>query len=90
MIHSYFESNYGNLPPALSKRGGDLPHGLEKRLRREEILPPGLQNRVEPLPSELEHQLPRLPWGYTRVFLSGRVLILADGGEVVDLMFIYH
>ena len=90
LIHSYFRSNYGNLPPALAKRGGDLPSGLEKHLHRDETLPPGLQKRIEPLPAELDRQLPRLPRGYSRVFLSGRVLVLSGDGQIVDLMFIYR
>jgi len=90
LIHSYFQSNYGNLPPALAKRGGDLLPGVEKHLRPEEILPLDLQNRVEPLPGELERQLPRLPLGYSRVFLSGRVMILAADGEIVDLILSYR
>ena len=90
LIHSYFRSNYGNLPPGLAKRGGDLPPGLEKKVRRDGTLPPGLQRRVEPFPAELERQLPRLPYGYSRVVLSGRALILADDGQIVDLMFIYR
>ena len=90
LIHSYFKSNYGNLPPGLAKRGGNLPPGLEKHMRRDGTLPPGLQKRVEALPSELERQLPRLPFGYSRVVLSGRVMILAGDGQIVDLMFIYR
>ena len=90
LIHNYFQSNYGNLPPGLAKRGGDLPPGLEKQFRREGTLPPGLQNRMEPLPGELERQLPRLPLGYSRMVLSGRVMILAGDGEIVDLMSIYR
>ena len=90
LIHNYFQSNYGNLPPGLAKRSGDLPPGLEKQFRREGTLPPGLQKRVEPLPGELERQLPRLPLGYSRMVLSGRVMIVAGDGEIVDLMFIYH
>jgi hypothetical protein len=90
LIHNYFQSNYGNLPPGLAKRDGALPPGLEKQLRREGTLPPGLQKRMEPLPGELDRQLPRLPLGYSRVVLSGRVMILAGDGEIVDLMFIYR
>jgi len=90
VIHNYFQSNYGNLPPGLAKRGGDLPPGLEKQFRRDGTLPPGLQRRMEPLPGELERQLPRLPVGYSRMVLSGRVMILAGDGEIVDLMFIYR
>ena len=90
VVHNYFQSNYGNLPPGLAKRGGDLPPGLEKQFRREGTLPPGVQKRMEPLPGELERQLPRLPVGYSRMVLSGRVMILAGDGEIVDLMFIYR
>lgn len=90
LIHSYFQSNYGNLPPGLITREGHLPPGLEKRLRPDEILPPALQNRVEPLPEELERQLPRLPFGYSRVVLSGRVIVLDGDNQIVDLMFIYR
>lgn len=90
LIHSYFQSNYGNLPPGLVAREGHLPPGLEKRLHPDEILPPALQNRVEPLPDELERQLPRLPFGYSRVVLSGRVIVLASDNQIVDIMFIYR
>jgi hypothetical protein len=67
-----------------------LPPGMEKRLHPDEILPAALQNRVEPLPEELERQLPRLPSGYSRVVLSGRVIVLANDNQIVDLMFIYR
>jgi hypothetical protein len=90
LIHNYFQSNYGNLPPGLAKRGGDLPPELEKYLRREGTLPASLQKLMEPLPSELERQLPNLPMGYSRVAFSGRVLILAGDGEIVDLMLSYR
>jgi hypothetical protein len=90
LISSYFKSNYGNLPLGLAKRGGDLAPGLEKHLRRDETLTPGLQKRMEPLPAELTHQLPMLPFGYSRAFISGRVLILADDYQIVDVMLIYH
>jgi hypothetical protein len=90
LIHSFFQSNYGNLPPALAKRGGDLPPALEKRLRREETLPSDLQDQAVPLPGELERQLPSLPRGYSRVVLLGRVMILQSDGQIVDLMFTYR
>jgi hypothetical protein len=90
MIRSYFYSNRRNLPPGLAKRDGDLPPGLERRLRRDGTLPPGLQRRVEPFPWELNRRLPRLPEGYSRVVIAGRALIVADNGRIVDLMFIYR
>ncbi len=90
LIHSYFQSNYGNLPPGLVTREGHLPPGVEKRLHPDETLPTALQNRVEPLPEELERQLPRLPFGYSRVVLSGRVIVLDGNNQIVDVMFIYR
>jgi hypothetical protein len=90
LIRSYFQSNYGNLPLALAKRGGDLPPGLEKHITRDETLAPGLQKRVAPLPAELQRRLPGLPFGYSRVFLLGRVLNLSDDGQIVDVMSVYN
>ena len=86
IIHSYFRSNRRNFPPGLAKRNGDLPPGLERHLRRDGTLPPGLQKRVEPFPEDLDDRLPALPRGYSRVFLSGRALILARDGRIVDLI----
>ncbi len=86
IIHSYFRSNRRNLPPGLAKRNGDLPPGLEKHLRRDGTLPPGLQKRVEPFPEDLDERLPALPRGYSRVFLSGRAIILARDGRIADLI----
>jgi hypothetical protein len=90
LIRSYFQSNYGNLPPRLARRGDDLPPGQQKHIGRYETLPPGLQKRVEPLPAELQRRLPALPFGYSRVFLLGRVLNLGDDGQIVDVMSIYN
>jgi hypothetical protein len=90
LIRSYFQSNYGNLPLALAKRGEDLPPVLEKQITRDETLPPGLQKRVAPLPAELQRRLPALPFGYSRVFLLGRVLNLSDDGQIVDIMSVYN
>jgi hypothetical protein len=90
MIRDYFRSGRGGrgLPPGLAKRNGDLPPGLEKQLRRNGTLPPGLQRRVEPFPVELDRRLEPLPREYSRVILSGRAMILRDGDEIVDMIFI--
>jgi hypothetical protein len=85
IIRSYFRGGQG-LPPGLAKRGGKLPPGLEKHLQRNGTLPPGLQKRIQPFPSELSQQLPRLPTGYSRVFLAGRALILDRNHKILDLM----
>lgn len=87
LIRSYYGGSSG-LPPGLAKRGGRLPPGLEKQLRRNGTLPPGLQKRVEPFPAELTRQLPPLPSGYSRVIVAGRALILGRNNTILDLMAI--
>ena len=64
------------LPPGLAKRGGNLPPGLEKHLARNGQLPPGLQKRLEPLPVELNRQLPPLPEYWERVIVERDVILL--------------
>jgi hypothetical protein len=86
VIHDYYGSHYSNLPPGLAKRGGDLPPGLEKQLRRNGTLPPGLQKRVEPLPHDLEMRLPPLPERSRRVTIGGRIMILDDHNSILDVM----
>lgn len=86
IIRDYYAGSTSNLPPGLAKRGGHLPPGLERQLQRNGTLPPGLQKRVEPFPAQLERQLPRLPSGYSRVYLEGRALILDRNNKILDLM----
>ena len=62
-IFGYYANPSRGLPPGLAKRGGNLPPGLEKQLVRNGTLPPGLEKRLEPLPVELERQLPPLAAG---------------------------
>jgi hypothetical protein len=62
-IFGYYANPSRGLPPGLAKRGGNLPPGLEKQLARNGTLPPGLEKRLEPLPVELERELPPLPAG---------------------------
>ena len=83
-IDSYLPANRANLPPGLAKRER-LPRGLERQLRRNGKLPPGLQKRLQPFPTELEQRLPPLPTGYSRVFLGNRALLLNAAKIVVDL-----
>lgn len=70
-IVNYYRSLPGGLPPGLAKRGGDLPPGLEKQLRRNGKLPPGLEKRLEPFPPELEMRLPPCPAGVRRGLIGG-------------------
>jgi hypothetical protein len=76
------------MPPGLAKRDGDLPPGLAKR----DSLPPGLARhdrlpddvRYEPLPRDLDRQLPPLPSkDYVRVIVGTDLLILNRKTRVV-------
>ncbi len=75
IIYEYYRVNTSNLPPGLAKRGGALPPGLEKQLRRNGHLPPGLEGRIEPFPIELERQLPAIPAVYRRGTIGDRAVI---------------
>lgn len=86
LVRRYYARNTSGLPPGLAKRGGNLPPGLEKQVERNGTLPPGLQKRVEPFPPELTRELPRLPPGYSRVFLGNRAMIIGQNNRVLDLM----
>ncbi|MCP3666676.1 MAG: hypothetical protein GY696_29940 [Gammaproteobacteria bacterium] len=69
------------LPPGLAKRD-QLPPGLAKRDR----LPPGLDR--EPLPRELERQLPPRKKGQERVMVDNTVLLIeAASGVVLDILW---
>jgi hypothetical protein len=75
------------LPPGLAKKNS-LPPGLERQVERNGTLPPGLQKRVAPLPQRCEARLPRLPEEWSRVVLSGRILLLDSSRRIVDLLWL--
>jgi hypothetical protein len=82
LITDWFRNSRGNLPPGLAKRDR-LPPGLERQLRERGTLPPGLQKRLQPLPGDLERQLPRLPVGYRRGVVGGNVVLLETATQVI-------
>ena len=82
LIASWFHNSRSNLPPGLAKRDR-LPPGLEKQLRERGTLPPGLQKRWQPLPGDLDRQLPRLPAGYKRGVVAGHVILMNDKTSVI-------
>jgi len=90
VIRDYCSQPSSNLPPGLAKRGGKLPPGLEKQLRRNGQLPPGLQKKVQPFPVELERRLPPLPTNYARVCIGGRGLIVDAQFNIVDIIDIFR
>ena len=77
------------LPPGLAKKDR-LPPGLERQVQRNGTLPPGLQKKVQPLPEPCEARLPRLPEEWTRVELSGRILLLDSSRRIVDLFWLVN
>lgn len=88
VISGYYAGQSSGLPPGLAKRGGNLPPGLEKHLERYGTLPPGLQKRLEPLPVELERQLPPLPpgCGCQRGIIGTSVLLVRSrDGFILDV-----
>lgn len=84
VIQACMGDNYSNLPPGLAKKDR-LPPGLERQLQRNGTLPPGLQKRVQPLPGTCTSQLRPLRQGWTRVSLSGRILLLDRTNRILDI-----
>jgi len=75
------------LPPGLAKRGGNLPPGLQKHLQKNGQLPPGLQKRLEPLPVDLDRQLPQLPDYWERVVLENDVILIdRRSNRILDII----
>lgn len=82
LVLRHFTSTSG-LPPGLAKRGGDLPPGLDKQLRRNGTLPPGLQKKIRPFPRTLLDQLRPLPAGYRYGIADGHVIIYRPDSFVI-------
>lgn len=84
-IFVYYANPSRGLPPGLAKRGGNLPPGLEKQLRRNGTLPPGLEKRLEPLPVQLERQLRPLPsdCGCRRGVIGTSVVLIRTRDQLV-------
>jgi hypothetical protein len=84
IIHWFREE--GDRVPGLHDR---VPPGLEKQIREQSTLPRPLEDRVQSLPWDLERMLMPLPYGYRRVMLGGKILILEDRTffvcDVIDL-----
>ncbi len=87
IISECFVDDRAGLPPGLAKRDR-LPPGLERQLQRNGTLPPGLQRRVQPLPDQCVARLPQLPRDWSRVALSGRILLLDPNDRIVDIFWL--
>ena len=75
VMHGWYQSHRGNLPPGLAKRDR-LPPGLERQLELRGTLPPGLRGRIYAVPVDLERELPPPPPNCEHVFIGGHVVLL--------------
>ncbi len=87
IISECFVDDRAGLPPGLAKRDR-LPPGLERQVQRNGTLPPGLQRRVQPLPDQCVARLPQLPRDWSRVALSGRIMLLDPNYRIVDIFWL--
>lgn len=82
----WFRTHRSGLPPGLAKRE-QLPPGLQRHLEKNGVLPPGLQKKVQPLPPQLEVQLPKLEPGYRRYVIGGHVILVEEStAKIVDIV----
>jgi hypothetical protein len=87
-IRDYFgnSANLEGLPPGLAKRE-ELPPGLQRHLERNGTLPPGLQKRLQPLPQDLEAQLPKTPEGIVRGVIGDKVVVVEQRtSKILDIV----
>ncbi|MCH8320941.1 MAG: hypothetical protein IH790_08300 [Acidobacteria bacterium] len=88
IIRDWFSNkkNLKGLPPGLAKRKR-LPPGLERQLRRNGSMPPGLEKRVHSLPLDLDRLLPDLPTGIRRVIIGVAVVLLDEtSNRILDIV----
>lgn len=85
-IRVWYHDHQDSLPPGLAKKDR-LPPGLEKQLAERGTLPPGLQKRIQPIPVELERQLPPPPPDCAHVAIGGSVVLLNRRTNFVVAVF---
>jgi hypothetical protein len=73
-IRDWYRANYDHLPPGLAKRD-HLPPGLERQLVVNGTMPPGLREKMQPCPRELEVMLPPPPPNYVHVVIGGNLVM---------------
>ena len=79
VIRDYYKDREARSPGKGKNKG--LPPGIAKNLQRGKPLPPGIAKRS--LPDDLERRLPRLPEGYERILVDGRVLLIEVATRVI-------
>jgi len=81
VIRDYYKDREVRSPGKGKGKNKGLPPGIAKNLERGKPLPPGIAKRA--LPGDLERRLPRLPEGYERILVDGRVLLIEVATRVV-------
>jgi hypothetical protein len=74
-VRGWYRTHYSNLPPGLAKRDR-LPPGLERQLVVRGTLPPGLREKIQPCPPDLERMLPPPAPNYAHVVIGGHLVLL--------------
>lgn len=82
ILQDFYRPGSGNLPPGIARKG-EFPPGLMKQIARGKGLPPGLANKLEPLPPPLARQFPVPPPGYRRMICGTFALMLDDSTNLV-------
>jgi len=85
-MRAWYHDHRDSLPPGLAKKDR-LPPGLERQLAERGTLPPGLQKRIQPVPVELERQLPPPPPDCSHVVIGGNVVLLNRRTNYVSAVF---
>jgi hypothetical protein len=86
IINGWFREHRGQLPANLARRES-LPPGLARQIQKNGKLPPGLDQKTQPVPPALEKQLVVLPSGYRRQVIGADVIIInATTGIVMDIV----
>ena len=81
-IRAYFHSHdYQSAQGKKNKGNKALPPGIAKNLERGKALPPGIAKRS--LPTDLLAGLPRVPYGYERVIVDTRVLLVEVATQII-------
>lgn len=64
-------------------RPRSLPPGLQKKLYRTGQLPPGWEKKIQPFPSVVERELPRLPPECARGYMDGYAIVYQPRSRII-------
>jgi hypothetical protein len=73
-LRAWYRHHESDLPPGLAKKDR-LPPGLERQLRVNGTLPPGLQREAHECPHDIEKYLPAPPPDCEHILLGGQIVL---------------